>query len=98
MDRALDHSGVIRHGANDGMFMQEGQRLLVSVSTPLEQRAQRPQTKAAVRKGRMAGFFQCFGRVAFRQRQEPLQHAHALNAADWRDLGRLGSLGVISRR
>ena len=31
MDRALDHGSVIRHRANDGMFVQEGQRLLFGV-------------------------------------------------------------------
>ena len=65
MDRPGDDLGVVVQRADQRMFVQKRQWFLFGVLA-LEQLADRPQSKAAVRKGNFAGFFQCLRTVRVR--------------------------------
>jgi hypothetical protein len=62
MDRAGDERGVIRQRPDDGMLLQERQRLLRR-RLMLKQLAQRAEAIFTVPKGRFTGMFEHLGRM-----------------------------------
>ena len=70
MDRPRDDCGVVVQRPNERMLVQKRQRLLLG-RLALQQLADRPQPKAAVRQGDFAGFFQRFAGVLLGQASRP---------------------------
>ncbi len=66
MDRPRDDLGVVVQRPDQRMLIEKRQRLLLG-RLALQKLADRPQAKAAVRKGRFARFFQCLAGVFLRQ-------------------------------
>src|SRR6266576_2259590 len=79
MDRPSDDLGIVIQRPDERMLVEERQRFLLRCLA-LEQLADRSQTEAAVRDRDFAGFFQRLAGVLFREREQSLQDARALDA------------------
>ena len=80
MDRPRDDGAIIGQRTNERMLFQERQRLLLRRLSSQEL-PHGTESPTAVRESDFAGFFQGFAGMLLRQREQPLQHPRAFDAA-----------------